>query len=214
MPDKLIGGVKMQGFKRYCSFVILILLLTGCAEVEKDKTSSNAKITIEPYNMSEKESLLISKSGVEHIEFFKLNGTLAEDDDLQFSVEVFEKGKFKEELLKTWDDPEKNYKDTLISFGISDFNDEVRPLKLISGIPSGLATTNYSNKMTSSSFSNLVGEKVTLKKNKPVYLVAWLGTTKNELRSVGSENGELPASISETELAFLYRVLWTDKEMN
>ncbi|MEX3747177.1 MULTISPECIES: hypothetical protein [Lysinibacillus] len=204
----------MQGFKRYCSFVILILLLTGCAGVEKDKTSSNAKITIEPYNMSEKESLLISKSGVEHIEFFKLNGTLAEDDDLQISVEVFEKGKFKEELLKTWDDPEKNYKDTLISFGISDFNDEVRPLKLISGIPSGLATTNYSNKMTSSSFSNLVGEKVTLKKNKPVYLAAWLGTTKNELRSVGSENGELPASISETELAFLYRVLWTDKEMN
>ncbi|WP_107927027.1 hypothetical protein [Lysinibacillus parviboronicapiens] len=204
----------MQGFKRYCSFAILILLLTGCVDVEKDKTSSNAKITIEPYNMSEKESLLISKSGVGHIEFFKLNGTLAEDDDLQISVEVFEKGKFKEELLKTWDDPEKNYKDILISFGISDFNDEVRPLKLISGIPSGLATTNYSNNMTSSSFSNLVGEKVTLKKNKPVYLAAWLGTTKNELRSVGSENGELPAGIEEAELAFLYRVLWTDKEKN
>ncbi|MEX3625889.1 hypothetical protein VVS20_26050, partial [Viridibacillus arvi] len=100
----------MKGFKRYCSFVILILLLTGCAGVEKDKTSSNSKITIEPYNLSEKESLLISKSGVEHIKFFKLNGTLAEDDDLQISVEVFEKGKFKEELLKTWDDPEKNYK--------------------------------------------------------------------------------------------------------
>ncbi|MGE7925789.1 hypothetical protein ACQKND_21740 [Viridibacillus arvi] len=204
----------MQGFKRYCSFVILILLLTGCAGVEKDKTSSNAKITIEPYNLSEKESLLISKSGVEHIKFFKLNGTLAENDDLQISVEVFEKGKFKEELLKTWDDPEKNYNDTLISFGISDLNDEGRPLKLISGIPSGYVTTNYSNKMTSSSFSNLVGEKVTLKKNKPIYLAVWLGTTKNELRSVGSENGELPASIAETELAFLYRVLWTYKENN
>lgn len=204
----------MQGFKRYCSFVIFILLLTGCADVGKDNTSSNTKITIEPYNMSEKESLLISKSGVGHIEFFKLNGTLTEEDDLQISVEVFEKGEFKEELLKTWGDPEKNYKDILISFGISDFNDEVRPLKLISGIPSGLATTNYSNNMTSSSFSNLVGEKVTLKKNKPVYLAAWLGTTKNELRSVGSENGELPDGIEEAELAFLYRVLWTDKEKN
>ena len=83
---------------------------------------------------------------------------------------------------------------------------------MISGIPSGLATTNYSINMTSSSFSNLVGEKVTLKKNKPVYLSAWLGTTKNELRSVGSENGELPAGIEEAELAFLYRVVWTDKE--
>lgn len=36
------------------------------------------------------------------IEFFKLNGTLGEDDDLEFSVEVFENGQFKEELLKTW----------------------------------------------------------------------------------------------------------------
>lgn len=204
----------MQSLKRYCTFVILLCLLTGCAGVEKDKMSSNAKITIEPYNMSEKESLLISKSGVGPIEFFELNGTLTEDDDLQISVEVFEKGKFKEELLKTWDDPEKNYKDVLISFGISDLNDEVRPLKLLSGIPSGLATTNYSNNMTFSSFGNLIGEKVTLKKNKPVYLAAWLGTTKNGIRSIGSENGELPVGIEEVELAFLYRVLWTDKEKN
>ncbi|WP_249312905.1 hypothetical protein [Lederbergia citrea] len=164
--------------------------------------------------MSEKESLLISNSGVELIQFFKLNGTLAEDDDFQISVEVYEQGKFKEELLKTWGGAERNYKNSLISFGISDFNDENRPLKLISGIPSGLATTNYSNNMTSSSFSNLVGEKVTLKKNEPVYLAAWLGTTKNGLCSVGSENGELPVGIEEAELAFLYRVLWTDKEKN
>lgn len=204
----------MRNFQRCCLFVILILLLTGCVGVEKDKTSANTKITIEPYKLSEKESLLISKSGVEFIEFFKLNGTLAEDDDFQISVEVYEQGEFKEELLKTWGDPEKNYKDCLISFGISDFNDENPPLKLLSGIPSGLVTTNYSNNMTSSSFSNLIGEKVTIKKNKPGYLAAWIGTTKDELRSVGSENGELPAGIEEAELAFLYRVIWTDKEKN
>ncbi|MEK5332669.1 hypothetical protein [Lysinibacillus sp. FSL W8-0992] len=51
-------------------------------------------------------------------------------------------------------------------------------------------------------------------KNKPVYLVAWLGTTKNELRTVGSKNGELPAGLEEAELAFLYKVLWTDKGTN
>ena len=214
LSDELIGGVKMRGYKRYCLFVILALLLTGCANVEKDKTSLNAKITIEPYNMNEQESLLISKTGVGHIEFFKLNGTLAKDDDLQISVEVFEQGTFKEELLKALDDPERNYKDSLISFGISDLNDENLPLKLISGIPSGLVTTNYPNNMTSFSFGNLVGTKVALKKNKPVYLAAWQGTTNNELRSVGSENGELPADIEETELAFLFKVLWTDKEKN
>ncbi|MEO4052448.1 hypothetical protein [Solibacillus sp. CAU 1738] len=93
--------------------------------------------------MSEKERLLISKTGVEQIEFFKLNGTLKEDDDLQFSVEVFEKGKFKEELLKTWDGPETKYKDSLISFGISDTRDEDHSLKLINGIPTGLAIGPY-----------------------------------------------------------------------
>ena len=187
-------------------------MLTGCAGVEKEKSPSNMKITIESYNMSEKERLLISKTGVEQIEFFKLNGTLKEEGDLQFSVEVFEKGKFKEELLKTWDGPKTKYKDSLISFGISDIRDEDHSLKLINGIPSGLSTTNYSNNMTSSSFSKLVGEKVTLEKNKPVYLAAWLGTTKSELSSGGGENGEIPSGIEKTELAFLYKVLWTEKE--
>ena len=149
---------------------------------------------------------------LEHIEFFKLNGIPKEDDKLQFSVEVFENGKFKEELLTTWDGPETKYQDSFISFGINDIENEGHSLKLITGTPSGLATTIYSNNMTSSSFSKLVGEKVTLEKDKPVYLAAWLGTTKNELSSGGGENGELPSGIEEAELAFLYKVLWTDKE--
>jgi len=178
--------------------------------VEKEKTISNAKITIEPYNMSEKEKLLVSKTGIEQIAFFKLEGNLKEDDDLQFTVEVYENGKLKEELLTTSDEPKTQFKDSIISFGISNFNDKDQSLKLITGIPSGLATTYYSNNMTSSSFSQLIGEKVTLEKSKPIYLAAWVGTTKNKLSSVGSENGELPAGIEEAELALLYRVLWTD----
>ena len=212
IPDKLIGGVKVRDFKRYYLFVILILLLTGCGG--KDSISSNTKITIEPYNMSEKERLLISKTDVSNIEFFKLNGTLAEDDDLQISVEVYEQGVFKEELLLTRGDSERSYKDSLMSFGMADLNDESRPLKLMSGFASGLFTTNYSSQMTSSSFGNLISEKITLQKNKPVYLVEWIGTTKDELRSVSSEEGELPAGIEEAELAFLYKVVWTDKEEN
>ncbi|WP_397538192.1 hypothetical protein [Rummeliibacillus pycnus] len=146
------------------------------------------------------------------IEFFKLNGTPKEDDELQFSVEVFKNGKFKEELLKTWDGSETKYQDSFISFGISDIENDGHSLKLIIGTSSGIATTIYSNNMKSSSFSKLVGEKVTLEKNKPVYLAAWLGTTKNELSSGGGENGELPSGIEEAELTFLYKVLWTDKE--
>ncbi|MFJ7730777.1 hypothetical protein ACIQXF_02665 [Lysinibacillus sp. NPDC097231] len=202
----------MRNFIGCSLFIILTLLLTGCVGVEKEnkKPISNAKITIEPYNMSEKEKMLVSKTGIEQIAFFKLEGNLKEDDDLQFSVEVYENGKLKEELLTTSDEPKTQFKDSIISFGISNFNDKDHSLKLITGIPSGLATTNYSNNMTSSSFSQLVGEKVTLEKNKPVYLAAWVGTTKNILSSVGSENGELPAGIEEAEFALLYRILWTD----
>ncbi|MFC5602510.1 hypothetical protein [Sporosarcina koreensis] len=202
----------MQSFKRYCLFVILALLLPGCANEKKE---SSTKITFEPYTMSEQESLLISKTGVGYIEFFKLNGTLGKDDDLEFSVEVYENGKFKEELLKTWGAVDEKYKDSIISFGMSDYqgeDDSSKSFKLISGIPSGLATTSYPNDVTAYSFSKLVGEKITLKKNEPVYLAAWVGTTKNSLRSIGSENGELPAGIDEYENALLYKVLWTDKK--
>jgi len=162
--------------------------------------------------MSEKENLLISKTGVGHIEFFKLNGTPKDEDQLYFSVEVFKNGKFKEELLKTWDGPETKYQDSFISFGISDIENEGHSLKLITGTPTGIATTVYSNNMTSSSFGKLVGGKVTLEKNKPVYLAAWLGTTKNKLSFGGGNNGELPSGIEEAELTFLYKVIWTDKE--
>ncbi|AGK54496.1 hypothetical protein [Bacillus sp. 1NLA3E] len=204
----------MRNFIGCSLFIIFTLLLTGCAGVEKEKEKQlpNANITIEPYNMSEKESLLISKTGVDQIEFFKLKGNLKEDEDLQFAVEVYENGKQKEELLTTSNEPQRKFEDTIISFGISNIKDKDQSLKLIAGIPSGLVTANYSNNMTSSSFSKIVGEKVTLERNIPVYLVAWVGTTKNELRSVGSEKGKLPEGIEEAEIALLYRVIWTDNE--
>ncbi|WP_223820827.1 hypothetical protein [Bacillus sp. S3] len=178
----------------------------------KEKASSYGKITVVPYNMTEKESLLISKTGVEDIEFFKLEGELKKEDDLQFAIEKYENGKFKEALLSTSNEPKATFKDSLISFGISNIQDEDYSLKLTAGTPSGVNTAIYPTnmKMFSVSFSKLVDEKVTLEKNKPVYLAAWLGTTKNGLRSVGSENGELPTGMEEAEIALLYRVLWTD----
>lgn len=189
----------------------LLLILTGCTVAEQGKSPKIDKITIEPYILSEKESQLISKTGVGQIEFFKLNGALKGYDDLQFSVELYENGKFKEDLLKTSVEPETKFKDSLISFGISDNGDESHSLKLITGIPSGLVSANYSNNMTSSSFSKLVDEKVILEKNKPVYLAAWIGTNKNSLRSVGSDNGKLPEGIEEAEIALLYKALLTNK---
>lgn len=202
----------MRNLLGCCLFIIFTMWLTGCTSVEKanEKPLSNAEITIEPYNISEQESVLISKTGVDQIEFFKLDGNLKEDEDLQFTVEVYEKGKMKEELLTASDEPNTKFEDSIISFGINNLNDEDHSLELITGIPTGLAATNYSTNMTLSSFRKLVDEKVILEKNKPVYLAMWVGTTKNELSTVGSENGELPADIEEVETALLYRALWTD----
>lgn len=189
-------------------------MLTGCTIIEKEKeTSPVKKLTIEPYYLSEKESLLISKTGVELIEFFKLKGTLKEDDDLQFSVEVFENGKFKEVLLHTSIEPETKFKDSLISFGLCNLEDTGQSdIKLLAGLPTGLATASYPNNMTSSSFSTLIDKNITLERNNPVYLSAWLGTTKIQLPSAESENGKLPEAIKEAELSFLYKVVWIDNE--
>lgn len=194
--------------------VMLMLLLTGCVheENESSSTETTSALTITPYNMKEQESMLISKTDVGNIEFFKLNGTLTEKEDLQISVDVFEHGVYKEELLKTFNYPEKDYKNQFISFAVSGFDTENRQIKLTSGLPSGLATTTYTNKMTGFSFGRLIETAIHLKKNEPVYLAAWQGTTKNALRAVGIEKGNLPAGIENTELAFLYKIIWTDKE--
>jgi hypothetical protein len=197
----------MRGFKGLCLFAIFTFLLAGCAG-----GASNANITIESYDLSEKESARISKTGVDHIEYFHLNGNLKEDDDLQFTVEVYKNGKLEEELLSTSGELNTNFKDDLISFGISNFGDADHDLKILAGIPSGLSTTSYANNMTSSTFGKLVEDKVTLEKNKPVYLAAWSGTTKNGLRSIGGQNGELPEGIDDAEVSILYKVLWTDEE--
>ena len=52
----------MRYFKSRYLFIIFVLLLTGCAGVEKEKplekekSPLNTEITIESYNMSEKEN--------------------------------------------------------------------------------------------------------------------------------------------------------------
>ncbi|GEN83233.1 hypothetical protein SLU01_15450 [Sporosarcina luteola] len=197
----------------YIIIFILTLLLTGCNDGKPKGTTS--KMTIEPYTLNEHEKLLVSKTGVGHIDYFKLNGTLGEDEDLELSVELFKNGEFQEELMKTWGALDKKYKDILLSFGISDFNgedDSEKIIKLISGMPSGVASTNYTTTMTASSIGNLIGTKITLKKNEPVYLVAWVGTTKNSLRSIGSVNGELPEGIIDFETALLYKIVLTNKD--
>lgn len=199
----------MKYFKEFCLFILVAILLVGCAEDEK--TPSNTKLTIEPYTLNEKESMLVSKTGISHIDYFQLNGTLKEKEDLEFSVEVYENGKLKEELLKTWGELETHYKDSIISAGISNMGNEEYSLKLVYGVPTGHVETFYSDTMTASSFGKLIDEKITLEKNKPIYLAAWIGTTKDSLRSGGVGNGELPSRLEEAEQAIVFKMVWTNR---
>jgi hypothetical protein len=45
-----------------------------------------SKLTVEPYELSEKEVQLVSKTGTGTIEYFKLNGKFDKGDVLAFSV--------------------------------------------------------------------------------------------------------------------------------
>ena len=61
--------------ERICVILKLLLVYSYHIVVNRvcrsrnKKSPSNSKLTIESYNMSEKETLLISKTGVEQIEF-------------------------------------------------------------------------------------------------------------------------------------------------
>ena len=203
----------MRHFISNCLFIIFALLLTGCVDEAKDESPSKTNLTIESYSVSDKEKLLISKTGVQHIEYFKVNGTLKKEDDLQFSVEVYENGKFKEEGIKSRGAIQTNYKDSLISFGAMDNGGEEPSLKMLFGIPAGLSSTTYTNNMTGYAFTKLIGEEITLEKDKPSYIAGWFGTATNSLRTIGEINGKLPEGLEDYELVYLYKVLWTDKVM-
>ncbi|KMY52702.1 hypothetical protein AC623_00815 [Bacillus sp. FJAT-27231] len=186
--------------------LIFILLVTGC----KEQAPSSTKLTIEPYLLTDKEEELISKTDAANTKFFKLNGTLKKGDDIQYAIALYEKGKFKQNLLLSFGELESRFQDEIISFGTSDIGTDNPSLKLLEGVPNGLNTTEFEHSMTSWSFSNFIGDKITLEKNKPIYLAGWSGTTKDSMRSLSSENGELPEGIKETEIALLYKIKWTD----
>ncbi|MFK2826230.1 hypothetical protein QYG89_11195 [Bacillus sp. B190/17] len=114
-------------------------------------------------------------------------------------------------LMVNSDAIETTFKDTLISFGTSESEADGHTVKLLAGIPNGLITTEYQHNMSMRSFSTITHQKITLTKNQPVYLAAWSATTKNSLRSLNSENGELPEGLEDNEITILYKVEWTEK---
>ncbi|MFE8702960.1 hypothetical protein ACFYKX_20335 [Cytobacillus sp. FJAT-54145] len=203
----------MKLLKASALVVSLILLLTSCSQAEQEEAKpAETEITIKPYTLSEKEKVLISKTNVQFIEYFVMDGTLKENDDLIYELEIYENGELLEEGLGSHGEVKSHFDDEIISFGIQDSGTENKVSTLLVGMPGGIASTAREHEMTLTGLSKLINDKITLEKDKPVYLAAWTGTTQNSLRTIGSENGELPEGIKEAELAFVYKIMLIDEK--
>lgn len=83
--------------------------------------------------------------------------------------------------------------------------------EVISGTSSSLISVNYYEQKGTTTFNNLISEKVTLKKNTPIYLAVWVATENNNLPSIGGNTGKFPKEVEEVERALVYKVVVTEK---
>lgn len=186
--------------------------MAGCSFLSPEGPS-NATLSIKPYTLSEHEGLLLTMADIP--QFFTVNGKIAENEDLNYSVEVYHKGRLKEEFLLTSSSLDKRFEGELISFNVAELDEGHAKITL--SYPSGSTSTTYLIEVASlaRSFGNLVGTDSTLLKDKPIYLAAWVGTKGSMLRSVlPSEDSGLPERLDTYDIALLYKVVWTDAERN
>ncbi|MDQ0215872.1 hypothetical protein J2S13_002292 [Oikeobacillus pervagus] len=204
--------------KRLVLFVIIMLCLSACignsGQKVGEKPAKETKITIEPMKLTEKEQQMISQTGVEFIEYFKLNGGLKKDDDLVFAVDMYKKGE-KEEVLSSDHVFQHRYKDEITSFGVSvssnsDSNSEIMTILL--GLPGGLTSSSIDSKMMGSTYGRNLAKKIQLKKNKPVFLAYWKGTTEDYITGPDkNDDGKFPARLKDSDLAIVYKVTLVDR---
>jgi hypothetical protein len=185
--------------------LFFILLLAGCVGGKE----GNSAVSIKPYSLNQDEQVIISKTGVDGIQFFKLNGTLAEEEDLQFAVETYKDGELTDDHVYTNSQVEKEFTQALISYGYDRQEDE---LIFLNGIVNGLLEQTYNVEgIDSSSFTSFLNEKKHLIKDEEVYLAAWIGSKGNML-AVPSiyEDGTLSEDMKDTDLAYVFKVTLTD----
>ncbi|TYR73339.1 hypothetical protein FZC79_18985 [Rossellomorea vietnamensis] len=185
--------------------LLIVVLLSACSE----KTSSN--ISIKPYTLSEEEQNLISKTGVDAILFFKLDGKLAEEEDLQFAMEIYKDGVLTEDQVYIKGQVEKEFNEDLISFG---FNRQENELFFLNGMVNGLLENLHDVEgIDSASFTSFINDERKLAKDEAVYLVSWVGSKGNELEGLSiNEDGSLSDDVKTADAAFVFKVMLTDYE--
>ncbi|WLR51186.1 hypothetical protein LC040_18805 [Bacillus tianshenii] len=196
------------------ALVLLLILTTACSNTEEtekqeEKVMNETSVTVEPYALSDKEQLLVSKTGIDYSEFFLLNGKVANTENIIYELVEFKNGGNEKVIMSSQGNPEE-YKDELLSF-VTNTLPTNNQMEMILGTPGGSSGTDVSPIMSSWTSGKLLEDKVKLAKEKPLYIAGWAGTSKNSLRGLSSAaNGELPQGVKEAEVAYLYRLRLVD----
>lgn len=195
------------------TFSFFILFSISCIALNDGGKSVNSTSTliVEPLSLTEHEKSLISKTGIEKIEYFTLNGGLADHDEVVLEVVTIENGKQDSFVVSTLHSNQLSDNE-IYSFSIEeDFNNNM--VSMITGIPGGWVEHNLSLKTDTSTFGSILSEKVMLEKDKPVYLAGWQGTIENGLAGLYvKEDGTLSDYLLKAEHALLLRVTLTNKK--
>lgn len=195
------------------AWLICLLFVAACSNSEVEQKPAKSGLTIEPYTLSDKEQALISKTGTDGIEFLLLNGSIKDSEDIVYELVKFQNGKNEEVLMSSSGSMNKDFKSEYISFAYNELLNQ-DTMEVVLGMPGGASSTDVEQKMSSWTTGPILDEKTELKKNKPVYVAGWAGTTSNQMRGLSSaeSDGQLPLGVKEAELAYLYRVELVDKQ--
>lgn len=196
--------------KRYWLLAVsMCLLLVGCSQ---GKGNGSSTLTLEPYDLSDKEEKVVAATGRGSMFFFTLDGTLAKDMDLERTIEVYEKGKLVSDKPFQYDEEAKKYKHSLNSIGMESSEKE---LKILHGNESTFITMDEDpiSEENSSSATTLLTEKVELKKDTPVYIYG-MATSKNgeDTGSLGLEDGEPAGGFKNSDRAYVYKITLVDRK--
>ncbi|KQL54224.1 hypothetical protein AN964_12450 [Heyndrickxia shackletonii] len=202
----------MKCYRKYIILVLAVLLLASCSQQKEDDQKTSG-LTIEPLELNKKEKVLINKTGVNFIRYFKLNGHLKKNEDLKIELDKYVNGKKTDESMSSTNEPNLTFQDDILSFGIQTLQEE-KKLILFMGLTNGISSTTESkNKITASSYGNVLNKKIKLIKESPVYLAAWMGTSKNEIHGgFEDEEGKFPDAVKQSELAFVYKITLVHRE--
>ncbi|MFD1020613.1 hypothetical protein [Thalassobacillus hwangdonensis] len=162
-----------------------VLIISGCSqgEAQQKEPPKETALTIEPIDLNENEKKLLKHTIMNQLEFFSLDGTLNEADDLWFTIEIYENGKKTGMSGGSSGEIDHYFNEERLSFGYST-NSSNDSMTFTIGNDDGYFSSSAKVTVEGiSTFGKAIDEKVDLEKDEPVHLAYWAGTDKNEMRN-------------------------------